>query len=83
MCEEPRVPGNYEPGDDVEGYAEFQPDAIFWEDTNECRLCEDPHVPGNHEPGDNVERYAEFQPDAILWEDTNECHECGVCNRHG
>ena len=31
MCEDPHVPGNYEPGDDAEGYAEFQPDAILWE----------------------------------------------------
>ena len=60
MCEDPRVPGNYEPGDDVEGYAEFQPDAILWEDTDECRLCEDPHVLGNYEPGDDVEGYAIF-----------------------
>ena len=54
----------------------FKPDAILWEDTDECRLCEDPHVLGNYEPGDDVEGYAEFQPDAIFWEDTDECKLC-------
>ena len=55
----PRVPGNYEPGDGSDGHEipELEQYDTVCEGTDESRMCEDPHVPGSYEPGDDSEGY--------------------------
>ena len=84
LCKDPRVPGNYEPGDGSDGHEilELEQYDIISEGTDESRMCEDPHVAGNYEPCDDSEGYEilELEQYDRVCEGTD---ECSMCSRHG